>query len=84
MATALRRRYVVGRDVVSVESTPDGILLEGCVRLRPNALIDICDELCRTARVVSWTVATLGSDGPRFRGWCRWEPVEPPSIPTAR
>lgn len=67
-----RRRCVVGRDVYVVELRPDEVELESRLRLRPGAVIDVCDQVVRAAVVMTWAVSRLGSDGTVYRGRCRW------------
>jgi hypothetical protein len=76
----IRRRVWVGRDVRAVLEKADGVELEGRTRLRPGHDVDIvmpCSggggvPLVRPAEVWSWRVIRAGSDGPVFRGFCRW------------
>jgi len=73
-----RHRVCIGRDVSAVSEHADGIELEGQTRLRPGDEILIVRPssgdapLVRTAMVWSWYVRRLGSDGPTYRGICRW------------
>jgi hypothetical protein len=78
--TLARSRVRVGRDVQIVRETFDGVALEGRARLRPGHGIELVWDAVngsglavRRATVRSWEVAALGSDGPVYRGFCRWE-----------
>lgn len=69
---AVRRRYVVGRDVEVIDRSDSEVSIEGRVRLRPGACIELHDERTRLAFVHTWMVVQLGRDGPVYRGRCRW------------
>lgn len=71
-----RRRCVVGRDIRVVEVRTGEVDIESALRLRPGSVIDVYDDGCRPAMVVSWAVTRLGSEGTVYRGRCRW--LEPP------
>jgi hypothetical protein len=75
-----RPRVRVGRDVEIVQESLEGLALEGRIRLRPGRGVELLlpspgrhGLAVRRAHVWSWEVAALGSDGPVYRGFCRWE-----------
>jgi len=68
-----RRRCVLGRDITIVHETEHDVELESVLRLRPGSVIDVCDHRTRAAHVGAWMVASLGKDGPVYRGVCRWD-----------
>jgi hypothetical protein len=72
MAAVAARRCWVGRDAVALRRSADGITLEGRMRLRPGALVEVIDAGSRVAVVETWAVARLGHGGPIFHGFCRW------------
>jgi hypothetical protein len=71
---------IVGRDVEVLDDGPEEVELVGKVRLRPGFVIEIVPRprsarrLTGTALVLSWRVRVLGSNGPIYRGVCRWFP----------
>ena len=71
-------RYRVGRDLLPISLSGDGAWLEGRHRLRPGRVVELADvpsthgPEIRHAMVESWTVASLGKNGPVYRGKCRW------------
>lgn len=71
-------RYRVGRDLVTVTMTTEGVWLEGRQRLSPGRVIELVNvEVAhgpqdRHAMVESWAVASLGKNGTVYRGKCRW------------
>ena len=74
------RRLKLGRDLEVIRHTPDGLDLEGVVRLRPGQVVDLIGSddgpsggLAGRARVQCWSVAQLGSSGPIYRGHCSWQ-----------
>jgi len=74
------RRVFIGRDVKLVREMPDGVDLAGRIRLRPGHSVDLVlpprmsgEIQARRALVWSWTIVSLGSSGPMYRGLCRWE-----------
>jgi len=74
-----RKRIRVGLDVDVVRETAHGLDLEGRARLRPGQPIEIVlpragggGWTSRRAEVWSWVVYALGSGGPVYRGFCRW------------
>jgi len=74
------QRIVLGRDVRLVNETADGIDLEGGARLRPGHVVEVVREATpgrhpevRIALVCSWAVRSLGSAGPSYGGFCRWQ-----------
>jgi hypothetical protein len=73
-------RIWVGRDVRVVRETADGLEIEGPARLRPGGHVEVVLPRAggsgigvRRALVWTWSVAELGSDGPLYRGFCRWD-----------
>lgn len=76
----MRARVVVGRDVDVIHAGAEIIELVGRVRLRPGFIIEISPGRARTdwttaqATVESWRIRVLGSNGPIYRGVCRWYP----------
>jgi hypothetical protein len=71
------QRVFLGRDVRVMLERPDGVELEGAIRLRPGHLVHLVATTSpphvRPAVVVSWQVTRLGRKGPIYRGDCRWE-----------
>lgn len=72
-------RVFIGRDVDVTRETHRGVELTGRLRLRPGFIVDLvpvrpCREpsAVRRALVESWKIRSLGSDGPVYRGFCRW------------
>ncbi len=71
-------RYRVGRDLTAIDLTAEAAWLEGRHRLRPGRVVELIDVPSahgpqkRHAVVESWTVASLGKNGPVYRGKCRW------------
>ena len=71
-------RYRVGRDLMPVTVTAEGVWLEGTHRLRPGRVVELADVPStrglqqRHAMVESWAVASLGKNGPVYRGKCTW------------
>ena len=71
-------RYRVGRDLMTVTVTAEGVWLEGRHRLRPGRVVELADVTSahglqlRHALVESWAVASLGKNGPVYRGRCTW------------
>jgi hypothetical protein len=72
-------RARVGRDVHIVRETRDGLTLEGRARLRPGQALELVMPTAngqarglRRVQVWTWEVASLGSDGLEYRGFCRW------------
>lgn len=77
MVTAGRSRLMLGQDLRLVEASPGQLWLEGPVRLRPGQPIELIgrwpglgDHVGR-ARVVTWRIVRLTSEGPLYRGCCR-------------
>lgn len=80
MVTPSRRRVLVGRDATILREGFNGLTLEGRARLAPGRLVDVvlptplhARPAIRRARVSTWELVSLGSDGPLYRGFCRWE-----------
>ena len=69
-------RLNLGRDAFLVAQRPDGLELEGPVRLRPGnavAIVGYGDSGAdRRALVWTWVLRRWGSSGPVYRGFCRW------------
>ena len=71
-------RYRVGRDLRPIDLTADAAWLEGRHRLRPGRVVELTDvpsahgPHARHAMVESWNLASLGKNGPVYRGKCRW------------
>lgn len=71
-------RYRVGRDLVAITLTAEEAWLEGRHRLRPGHIVALANVPSRQgpqdrhALVESWVVASLGNNGPVYRGKCRW------------
>ena len=80
----MRPRVIIGRDVDVIREGPDEIELVGRVRLRPGFVVDITPGARRAsptrgpAMVRSWCIRVLGSNGPIYRGVCRWFPSAAP------
>ena len=76
----MQLRVVIGRDVDVIQQGTDEIELFGRVRLRPGFKIEIRPGAGRPnvnagfAIVQSWHIRVLGSNGPIYRGVCRWYP----------
>ena len=75
-------RYRVGRDLVAITLTAEEAWLEGKLRLRPGHVVALASVPLghgpedRHAMVESWAVASLGNNGPVYRGKCRWVEFE--------
>jgi hypothetical protein len=69
-------RVRLERDVTVVGETNDGLVLEGARRLRPGQVVELVRDAQpaagRSARVLTWKVAQVGSAGMTYRGHCRW------------
>ena len=71
-------RYRLGRDLIPITVTAEAAWLEGRHRLRPGRVVELADVPSthgledRHAVVESWAVASLGKNGPVYRGKCRW------------
>ena len=71
-------RYRVGRDLMAITVTPETAWLEGKHRLRPGRVVELTNVPSmlgpqdRHAMVEAWAVASLGKNGPVYRGECRW------------
>jgi hypothetical protein len=70
-------RVVLGRDLVVIERGTDRLCLEGSARLRPGQRLTLIGDgrapggtRSFSATVVSWSVCTLGPQGPKYRGVC--------------
>jgi hypothetical protein len=73
----MRPRVWIGRDVRVVSESPEVIELEGRMRLRPGRDVDVArtgadPSAARSATVFTWRIVRVGTDGPVFRGLCRW------------
>jgi hypothetical protein len=75
-----RGRIYLGRDVTVLRETREGVELDGRMRLRPGFTVDLVSarSTCeapstRQAQVMSWWIRDVGSGGPRYRGFCRWD-----------
>ena len=76
----MRCRVVIGRDVSVLRESAEGLDLAGPVRLRPGYCIDVVRTstpsrpvTMRRAIVWEWSIVSLGSGGPTYRGTCRWD-----------
>ena len=75
----IRSRLEIGREVEALSENPEGVELRGRVRLHPGRPVELVvrgagvTPVVRRALVLSWKVAALGSNGPMYRGACRWE-----------
>ena len=81
-ARVTTRRVRLGRDARVVAERPDGVELEGLVRLAPGRFVELLPPRpqagtgeSRRAVVWSWSVARLGRYGAIYRGECRWAPL---------
>jgi hypothetical protein len=78
-------RLVIGRDADVIRETEDGLELHGRVRLRPGFVVEVAPRPGgRTARsmlVWTWRLRAVGSDGPIYRGLCRWHRPEGNGLP---
>lgn len=71
----VRPRVAIGRAVALLRRDDCGIEIEGAIRLSPGRTVDVVgeeDEAVRMAVVWTWTLVSLGREGPRYRGICRW------------
>ena len=73
-------RLQVGRQLRVVSEALDIVHVEGRARLRPGQVIELLldtlpgvEARVRRARVLSWSVARLGKDGPTYEGRCQWQ-----------
>jgi hypothetical protein len=79
MMAAGRSRLTLGQDLRLVEAAYGQIWLEGAVRLRPGQPVELIgqwpgvDAGASRARVVTWRVIRLTTEGPYYRGYCRLE-----------
>ena len=74
------RRVRLGRELVVIRETPDGVDVEGVIRLRPGQVVELVAAdggpgvgRGGRARVQSWSVAHVGSSGPIYGGHCAWQ-----------
>jgi hypothetical protein len=71
------RPILVGWDLHAIAETAEGVRLEGRARLRPGYPVDLVvasgAPAPRRASVESWSIVRLGSDGPTYQGFCRWQ-----------
>ena len=71
-------RYRIGRDLTAITLTAEAAWLEGRHRLGPGRVVELSNVPCahgpqtRHAMVESWELASLGRNGPVYRGKCRW------------
>ena len=71
-------RYRVGRDLLPISVTAEAAWLEGRHRLRPGRVVALTGVPSahgpqdRHAMVETWAVASLGRNGPVYRGKCTW------------
>lgn len=84
-------RVYLGRDVDVICETRDGVELAGPLRLRPGFVVDLITARpnltpgpSRPALVMSWWIRGVGSSGPRYRGFCRWDPGTGNELPTPK
>ena len=84
----MRRRIVLERDVCVVRDTSEGAELRGPARLSPGAPITLVGlrgtDGARTDRAAvmhSWRLHAMGSNGPIYRGLCRWIPPGEHQLP---
>jgi hypothetical protein len=71
----MRSRLQLGRDALVVRETDDEVELESCERLAPGRAVLMFrpgSDRGRTALVVAWRLVLMGSQGPLYRGCCRW------------
>ncbi len=74
----MHTRVFLGRDVEVVRETREGVELDGRIRLRPGFVVELISVRkerplpAGPAIVWSWRIHALGSDGPIYRGFCRW------------
>jgi hypothetical protein len=64
-----------------------GIELASTIRLSPGRWVELRDDgtASRKALVWSWRIVGVGSNGPQYRGWCRWDGADgESSTPAAR
>jgi hypothetical protein len=82
-------KLVLGRDADVVRETTDGLELDGRVRLRPGFVVEVLPRLgeralpCRVALVWTWRLRAVGSNGPIYRGICRWHRASGQELPGA-
>ena len=71
-----RPRVRLGTAVAVVAEDEHGIEIEAPIRLAPGRTVDIAvnadDGNVRLAVVWTWTLVSIGGDGPMYRGVCRW------------
>lgn len=71
-----RNRIALGRDLRLVSADADVLWLESVMRLRPGQSVELLGAWpspvrSTHARVVTWRVVRLGSEGPIYRGCLR-------------
>lgn len=75
-----RSRVMLGPDLRLLDAEAGVLWLEGAVRLRPGQAVELVgrwpglsEVTPNRARVVTWRVVRLTTEGPRYRGACRLE-----------
>ena len=70
-------RVHLGRDCTLVAEDEYGVEVESPRRLVPGRPVDLVRDgpsiSVRPAVVWTWRVVRMGSSGPRYRGYCRWQ-----------
>ena len=74
------QRLCLGRTVRVVTEDAGGMVLDADARLCPGREVDVVFTTMaevpgrppRRALVWSWRLVGVGSDGPRYHGYCRW------------
>lgn len=75
-----RSRAMLGPELRLIEADAGLLWLEGTMRLRPGQAVELVGHwpglsqaTPNRARVVTWRIVRLTSEGPRYRGSCRLE-----------
>jgi hypothetical protein len=83
-----RGHLVLGLNTEVLRETQSGIEVLSRVRLRPGFMVHVlpppgvpAQTSSRPALVVSWWIRAMGSDGPTYRGFCKWDAAAGPALP---
>lgn len=71
----MRTRLRLGRDARVLREDADEVEIESTERLAPGRAVVVFrtgNDAGRVALVSGWRLVRVGSDGPVYRGCCRW------------